>query len=133
MNRPNLRIEFRVVDSSEMRDIQADDYWEDENGVWQFRVVRMGNLLYEIMVFAHALTEWAMCQVIGISEPEIKSFDDKFLAEQAEGKHGKDEEAGDDQLAPYRHEHQCATKVERLLARLFRIRWTTYCKAVEGA
>ena len=126
MNRPNLRINFKVVDASEMRDCQADDYWYDSEGVWQFRVVRMGNLLMEILVLIHALVEWSMCEVIGISEPEIKAFDDKFLADQAAGKHPENDEAGDHPDAPYRAQHIAATRAEKVVCRLFGIKWSVY-------
>ncbi len=90
----------------------------------------MGNLFYEVLVLIHELVEWSMCQAIGIPEPDIKAFDEKFEAERAAGK-WKDEEPGDDPRAPYRYQHQCATKVERLAAELFKVDWGSYCSAVE--
>ena len=131
MNRPNLRIEFRVIPASEQRYPTCGDYWFDENGVWQFRVSRMGNLFYEILVLIHELTEWAMCEVIGIQEPDIKKFDEMFEAERAAGL-WKDEEAGHDPRAPYGYQHKCAEKVERLAAELMKVDWGTYSNAVES-
>lgn len=130
--RKPLEIHFKVIPASEHRYPTCGDYWLDEDGVWQFRVSRMGNLFYEILVLIHELTEWAMCQVIGIREPEIKRFDEMFEAERAAGK-WKDEEPGDDPRAPYRYQHQCATKVERLAAELFKVDWSAYDRAVSDS
>ena len=81
VKRRNLQINFKVIPAREQRYPTCGDYWCDEDGVWQFRVTRMGNLFYEILVLIHELTEWAMCEVIGIREPEIKKFDEMFEAE----------------------------------------------------
>ena len=131
MKRKNLRIEFQVIPSSEQRYPTCGDYWEDKNGVWQFRVSRMGNLFYEILVFVHELTEWAMCQVAGIREPDIKAFDEKFEKERKHGFQTAEAEPGDDKRAPYRHQHEAATLVERVAAVCFNVDWDFYSQAVE--
>ena len=130
MKRKNLKINFEVIPSSQQRYPTCGDYWLDEKGVWQFRVSRMGNLFYEILVLIHELTEWAMCEVIGIKETDIMKFDEMFEKERAAGL-WKDEEPGDDDRAPYRYQHQCATEVERLAARFFKVKWDIYATAVE--
>jgi hypothetical protein len=91
----------------------------------------MGNIFYETLVLIHELTEWAMRQVVGIPEPEIKFFDEKFEAEREAGKHSKSAEPGDDLRAPYYYQHQCATKVERLAAEFFKVDWGSYSRSVE--
>lgn len=131
MKRKNLQINFRIIPAPEHRYPTLGDYWQDADGVWQFRVSRMGNLFYEILVLIHELIEWAMCEAVGIPEPEIKDFDVRFEAERAAGKWVKDEEPGDDPRAPYRFQHQCATKTERFVAKLFRVDWDDYENAVE--
>lgn len=130
MKRKNLQICFKVIPASEQRYPTCGDYWQDEDGVWQFRVSRMGNLFYEVLVLVHELVEWAMCEVIGISVSEIDRFDKMFEEERAAGK-WTDEEPGDDERAPYRYQHQCATKVERLAAEFFKVDWGTYSRSVE--
>ena len=129
MKRKNIQINFKVIPGSEQRYETTGDYWEDEKGVWQFRVTRMGNLFYEVLVLIHELTEWAMCQSLGISEPEIKAFDEMFEAERKAGK-WKDEEPGHDPRAPYLYEHRCAEKVERLAAEMFKVDWSRYSSEV---
>ncbi len=132
MKRKNLEIHFKVIPSSEQRYETCGDYFQDENGVWQFRVSRMGNLFYEILVLIHELVEWAMCTSLGITEHEITKFDLKFEKERAAGKHGRSDEPGDDSHAPYYWQHQCATKVERLAAEMFKVKWSVYSSAVEN-
>ncbi len=132
MKRKNLQINFKVIPAAEQRYPTSGDYWQDEHGVWQFRVTRMGNLFYEILVLIHELTEWAMCQAVGIKVKEIDRFDMMFEAERAAGA-WKDEEPGDDPRAPYFYQHMCATKVERLAAEMFKVDWGTYSSAVERA
>ena len=129
MNRPNLRIEFRVIPASEQRYATCGDWWQDSDGVWQFRVSRMGNLFYEILVLIHELTEWAMCQVAGITVEEVDNFDIQFEKEREEGKHSPEAEPGDSPLAPYTHQHRCATRVEMLAAVMFGVDWDLYSKA----
>ena len=131
MTRPNLRIEVRVIPGSEQRYETAGDYYEDADGVWQFRISRMGNRLYEMLILIHELTEWAMCEAVGIKEQDITDFDVQFEKDRAEGKHSPTEEPGDSPLAPYTHQHRCATKVERLACKFFGIRWDVYDRAVE--
>lgn len=131
MKRKNLQICFKVIPAKEQRYPTCGDYWQDADGVWQFRVSRMGNLFYEVLVLIHELTEWAMCQVIGIQEPDIKAFDEKFEYEREEGKHSQSDEPGDDERAPYYYQHQCATKVERLAADFFKVDWGAYNRSVE--
>lgn len=130
MKRHNVQINVKVIPASEQRYPTCGDYWLDESGVWQFRVSRMGNLFYEMLVLIHELTEWAMCQVIGIQEPEIKAFDEMFEEERTAGKHGPDVEPGHDPRAPYRHQHRCAEKVERMAAKVFKVDWGTYERVV---
>lgn len=131
MKKRKLEIHFKVIPSSEQRYPTCGDYWLDEDGVWQFRVSRMGNLFYEILVLIHELTEWAMCQVVGIRTSDIDRFDMRFEKDRAAGKHGPSDEPGDSPLAPYYYQHQCATKVERLAAELFKVNWGTYSSTVE--
>ena len=132
MNRPNMKINFKVIHSSEHRYPTCGDYWFDESsGTWEFRVSRMGNLYYEILVLIHEITEWAMCEVAGIPEPEIKAFDEMFEAERAAGKWNDEAEPGHDPRAPYRRQHQCAEMVERLAAFLMGVDWILYSNAVE--
>ena len=131
MKRKNLQINFKVIPSSEQHYPTCGDYWQDAEGVWQFRVSRMGNLFYEILVLVHELTEWAMCQAIGIRTSEIDRFDMKFEKERAAGRHSQSDEPGDDERAPYYYQHQCATKVERLAAEFFKVDWGAYSRSVE--
>jgi hypothetical protein len=90
----------------------------------------MGNLFYEVLVFVHEVVEWAMTQVLGIQEPEIKAFDDLFEAERARGLHPAEAEPGDDPRAPYRRQHQFATEIEKHLALGFNVDWDLYDAAV---
>jgi len=133
MKRKPLRINFQVIPSREQRYPTVGDYWQDKDGVWQFRVSRMGNLFYEILVFVHELVEWAMCESVGIREQEITDFDVLFEAERTAGWHKKNEEPGDDVRAPYRVMHKAATRVERLAAKMFGVGWGLYSKAVDNS
>ena len=131
MKRKPLRINFQVIPRREQRYPTVGDWWQDKDGVWQFRVTRMGNLFYEILVFVHELVEWAMCQAVGITVEEVDKFDIQFEKDRAAGKYSKDAEPGDSPLAPYCHQHRSATRVERLAATMFGVDWETYSRAVD--
>ena len=130
--RKRLRINVEVIPLREMRYPSAGDYWLDKDGVWQFRIVEMHNLLYVVLILIHELFEWAGCRVAGIRMEDIDAFDMKFEQDRDKGLHSETEEPGDHKDAPYRAYHRAATRVEKLACRLYGICWEIYDRAVCG-
>jgi hypothetical protein len=104
------------------------DYWYPSDERMELRVSDMGNEDYEFLVIIHELIEAHLCRKRGISEPEIKAFDEEFESKRVEG---NVDEPGDDPKAPYQKEHQFATKIEKQLAKELNVNWEEYSNVVE--
>lgn len=88
------------------------------------------NWKYEFLVALHELVEWALIHDKGLAIEDIDEFDIKFEKEREEGKHGKYDEPGNDQNAPYYIEHQIATSIEQAMAVFLKVDWNHYDKTV---
>lgn len=93
------------------------------------RVSDMGRPDYEFCVGLHELIEAYLCKRAGITDEAVTAFDVQFEKDRAAGLHRSDEEPGDHPDAPYRLQHQFATKIEKLLAAQLGLDWSEY----EGA
>nr|WP_276978646.1 hypothetical protein [Ferrimicrobium acidiphilum] len=96
----------------------------------KIRVSKMKDWRYTFLVAFHELIEYQLCKQRGITDDEVVDFDVQFEAERAAGLHSKDAEPGDDPRAPYKKEHQFATKKEREMAKELGVSWSAYEKAV---
>jgi hypothetical protein len=120
-----MEIHIKTIPHNEHRySGTVGDYWEDENGVLQIRVSKMGNEDYEYLVAGHELREAYLCKKRGIAEPDITAFDIQFGIEGGQG------EPGDDPRAPYRKEHFFSTSIERLEAAELGVDWQKYDEAI---
>lgn len=70
----------------------------------------------KFLVAIHELVEARLAFKAGITEGAVDAFDNLFEAEREVGKHGPDDEPGDDPGAPYRVQHRQACLVEHLVA-----------------
>jgi hypothetical protein len=120
-------INSKVIPHSEHRYETVGDYWYPNSTTMELRVSDMGNSDYEFLVQIHELIEAHLCRKRGISEPDIKAFDEAFEANREEG---NEDEPGDSPLAPYQKEHQFATSIERQLAEALGVDWEAYDNAV---
>lgn len=77
----------------------------------------------QLAIAIHELIEAYLCRENRISDQSVCAFDQKYEAERKEGKHGENDEPGDDPRAPYREEHQIATFVERAVCHALGISW----------
>lgn len=88
---------------------------------------------YEFLVALHELIEAKLCEKVGVTPAQIDKFD--FAYEQAR-KNGvaapcgciptAESEPGDDGHAPYRTQHQLATRIERLVCQTIGVDWLRY-------
>ena len=90
-------------------------------------VSEMSDERYEFLVGLHELVEAYLCKTRGISEEAVTAFDVEY---EAKRKPGDDSEPGDDPRAPYFHEHQVATFVERYVAKELGVDWDAYGKEI---
>lgn len=73
----------------------------------------MSDRRYEFLVAMHEVIEAFLCKTRGVTQQRVDAFDTGP---------GKDlDEPGDDPRAPYFHEHQFASKIEKLMAHELRV------------
>jgi hypothetical protein len=96
------------------------------------RVSKLSDWRLEMLVAFHELAEVLICKHRGISQESVDKFDKKFEADRAKGKHGEDDEPGDDPKAPYRKEHFFATNVEALLSAELGVNFQVYEKELSA-
>lgn len=128
-----MKINIETCPLKKMRYKTAGDYWKDSKGVWQFRVLELHNVLYEVLILVHELVEWSMCLAAGIKIKDIDEFDIQFEKDREIGLHDEEEEPGGHPESPYRHQHDCASKIEQVVCNFFGVKWDMYEKAVTRA
>jgi len=115
-----MEINIKSIPKEESRYDTCGDYWYDENGILQVRVLEMGKREMMLIVF-HELVEQFLTDERGITEPEIMKFDLDY--EKNRQKDDNDSEPGDDPNAPYRKEHRFAENIERIIAHEIGFNW----------
>lgn len=100
------------------------DRWGDDKSLyWKFRVSRMSDPRYELLVLIHEEVEWFLTQQAGIPEREIKRFDTD---------HPELIDPGADIRACYYKQHRVATKIEKYIAKQIGVNWKEYCKECDS-
>lgn len=125
-----MEIHIKTIPGDRQRYDTVGDYWYDHEGVLQVRVSDMGNEFYEKMVIIHELIEEALTKKRGLTEPEIKDFDEAFERARAMGLRTEEEEPGFHNDAPYLREHTLATSVEMMMCALAGESWADYDRTV---
>lgn len=119
-------INIRAIPVHEHRYPTLGDYWTSPDGTEEIRTTDLPDWRMSFLVALHELVESALCHARGISEPDIKAFDEKFEAA------GKEGEPGDDREAPYYKEHQFALALEALVCQELGLSWQEYDTALAG-
>ena len=121
--KPMLNLQIKTVPDDQQRYNTVGDYYVDESGKRVFVVSDMHDWRYEMLVAIHELVESSLCRVRGITDDQIDAFD---LAYQAARPEGDVSEPGDSTEAPYYHEHQFASKIEKIIADELGVDWDDY-------
>lgn len=79
------------------------------------------------LIAIHELIEAFLCECAGITEQQVDDFDMNY----AEKAVSDPDEPGDYPKAPYYHQHQIATGIERILAAEAGVSWLEYEKHIE--
>ncbi len=126
-----MNINIRTIPHKEQRYPTAGDYWEHEspeNGsVVEFRISVLPRPEYEQLVLIHELVEYFLVKLSNIPLKDIDDFD--ILFEKIRPLRST-AEPGDDRAAPYYHQHQMASLVERLFAGILDVDWQDYEDAI---
>ena len=104
------------------------NYTEVDEDCWDFEISKT-NADYEFLVTVHELVEWYLTQKHGINEKSISAFDKSF---ERKRKQGNTDEPGHDPKAPYHKEHVFAEKIEKLIAKELKIKWSKYDKELNN-
>ena len=112
-----MKIVIETIPHHEQRYVTAGDYWDDKDGVKHIRVSALGDWRMELLVALHELVETALCDVRGISEADVRAFDEA---------HPEDTDPGARTDSPYRREHLFAEHVEHLIALEMGVAWKDY-------
>jgi len=134
-----MTIDFQVIPHRRQRYDTVGDYYRQRRFTdsWCFRVSKLGDRRYEVLVFLHEIIEFMLCRMAGVKLKEIDRFDTKYEASResfstADCGCAHYEEPGDDPHAPYYLPHQTATKCERLIATAMGVNWKNYNEAVNS-
>ncbi|VVB61608.1 Uncharacterised protein [uncultured archaeon] len=119
---------INIIPHSRQRYETCGDWIFDDFGDLHIRISDTGNTDYEFLVGIHEQIEAYLCNKRRIKEKDITRFDIQFEKNREEG---NTDEPGDHILAPYRKEHQFATKIERELAKELDIDWNEYSKTID--
>jgi hypothetical protein len=133
-----MLIDFRILPHKRQRYDTVGDYF-NAGGRLHFRVSRMKDPRYHLLVFIHEIIEYLLCKQAGVKMRDIDKFDTEYekarthiaLAKAAPCGCSFYEEPGDDPHAPYHRQHQVATACEKLVAEALGVNWEAYGKAVE--
>lgn len=82
-----------------------------------------GNLDYNFLISLHEMIEAYLCWKRKIDFDTITAFDTLFKGRG---------EPGDAKKAPYRKEHQFATKLEKLMAKELKVKWKDYERVIDN-
>jgi hypothetical protein len=130
-------IEFKIISHKRQRYNTVGDYFKKQ-GRWLFRVSKMEDTRYTVLVFLHEIIEFFMCRMLDISVEAIDQFD--LAYEQAREREVGNApcgcrfyvEPGEDPHSPCHRPHEVATTCERLIAEAIGIKWEQYCEVVES-
>ena len=118
-----LSIHIKSLPLVDMRYHTLGDFLGDENQRL-IMVAETGDWRKEFLIAFHEQIEQSLCFLFGVSERDVKAFDEMFEKEVEQGLHSPDDEPGDDPRAPYFLFHQLATKLERELCEVgFKMKW----------
>ena len=93
-----------------------------DKGDWIITVSEIGTLEMQLCIAVHELVEMMLCHQKGITAEQVDKFDkgcNPFLYE-----------PGNSTSAPYYHQHQFASGVERLLAAELDVNWLEYERVI---
>ena len=86
-------------------------------GSLSIMVSEMGEPSHEFLIALHELVESFLCKRAGVTQEQVDEFDMS---------HPDSPEPGDEPDAPYLHQHQTATKIERLVCEAAGIDWNAH-------
>lgn len=119
-----MDIIIKVIPESEQRaEVNGADWFWDEKGDLQVRVSPMSDWRYEVALAFHEAFEACLCKDAGVTQKSVDDFD---MAYDLAHPDQPDLNAGDELDAPYKHQHNYATIVDRLFIGACGLSWKAY-------
>lgn len=118
-----MNIVIHSVPQHRIRAEQAGDWWLFGPNAITIHVLDTLSPESQFAVAIHELVEAYLCRKDGVNDEDVSSFDYRYEAERKEGKHGPEDEPGDDPRSPYRKQHSAATFVERAICHAIGLTW----------
>jgi hypothetical protein len=115
-----------IPHSSQRYNTVGDWIYDEHRQKLTIYVSETGDWREALSVGVHELTEAILCLHNGVSQKSVDDFDIAFDAEARNVVDGILNEPGDDPAAPYYHEHQTATIVEKIIVDKFGLAWKLY-------
>ena len=112
-----------------LRSEQVGDWFYTDSRI-KVNVLKTLPLDSQLAVAIHELIEAWLCRRDNITDEVVCAFDDQYEAERKEGKHGEQDEPGDDPACPYREQHMAATHVERAVCAAIGLNWKEHCDQI---
>lgn len=125
------KISIEVIPHNDQRYETCGDWIYGSEGL-KIRISET-NPKYEFLVAVHELIEALLCNFKDIKEQDVTDFDMDFerMRDHSPRIVG-DDEPGDNENAPYHHEHQMASRVERWIGDSIGIDWNEYEKIINN-
>lgn len=123
-----MNITIKTIPHAEQRYKTPGDWKFADNGSGDLEILvsLTGDWREEMLVAFHELREALVCIHRGISQQAVDSFDMIYEQDRKEGRHGPEDEPGNDPKACYFEAHQLATAAERALAYDLDVDWQEY-------
>lgn len=123
------RIIIDVLPHQEQRYDTLGDWYSVKTSTGEhLRIVvsSLHNPLAELALIVHELVEAVVCREDGISAEMVDQFDFGFIEGQKNGVIPKDAEPGDHPDAPYKEQHELATRIEKEVLHSVGMTWAEY-------
>jgi hypothetical protein len=124
----SMRIVIETIEHSKQRYPTVGDWQVKPDGL-HITVSKMSDSRYEFLIGMHEAIEAYLAIRAGISPAAVDRFDKAY---EARRKPGDLSEPGDDPRAPYHHQHQVATSIEKRLAKQLDVDWAAYDREVSS-
>lgn len=125
-------IHIKTIPHNDQRYETCGDWWYNEDGSITITVSQT-NSKYEFLIAVHEMVEVVLCGLKQVNEKDVTSFDLEFEKMRVEyPKLVADAEPGDNDAAPYFHEHAMASRIEHWLADSIGVDWSSYEKEINS-
>ena len=114
---------YTIPHGDQRYDTCGDWVYDDKDRMLAVYTSKTEDWRESFCVAIHEQVEAALCIRAGIRQADVDAFDIAYEAKRVEG---DESEPGDSLDAPYYHEHQIATQVERIVATAIGLHWPTY-------